>query len=456
MKKAGGPILAVVGRTNVGKSTLFNALAGRRLAIVEDTPGVTRDRSYVQVNISGITMTLVDTGGLVGEEGSDFQSSVREQAELAIAEADIILGVLDGQAGLHPLDEEVVELLRRASKKVIWIVNKCEKPATVEAAVEFYGLGIEDYVCVSAAHNLGTHKIIDAVKEQLNLEELSSVEVAESVIRIGIVGKPNVGKSTLVNKLLGEERVIASTIAGTTRDSIDIQLKRDGQEFLIVDTAGLRKKARIKDGTVERFSNLRTLRALAQSDVAVLLIDASAGFPTEQDAKIAGLIHERGIPLLIVVNKWDAVEKDHKSAREYTLEVRDVFKFARYAPVIFVSALTGKRCPSILKKAKELYEISQTRISTAEVNKIFERAFATKPPPVYRGEPIKLFFSTQVGVAPPSFVLFLNHPKKLPISYIRYLKNTLRKQYPFEGSEIKLSMRKRTSKANRLEAVAEG
>ncbi|MDC0358717.1 ribosome biogenesis GTPase Der [Oligoflexia bacterium] len=452
------PLIAVVGRTNVGKSTLLTAIAGRRIAIVKDTPGVTRDRSYAHITKYEFPFTLVDTGGLVGEEDCLFHSHVSEQARLAIAEADLVLAVFDGLTGLHPQDKEVVSLLRRAKKKVLWVINKCEKPSTAENAVEFYNLGLEEYRCVSSAHNIGVHALVKDIRN--NVEALVDDDTEEceqtddASIRVAVLGRPNVGKSTFVNKVLGQERVIASEHSGTTRDSIDITLQRDGVQFTLVDTAGLRKKAQIKDQSVERFGNLRALRSLAQCNVAVLLLDASQGPPSEQDTKIAGLIHDRGIPFMFVVNKWDIVEKDHRSAKAYKDEIKDIFKFARYAPILFVSALTGRRCPSVLTKAAALYNISQTRIQTADINKLLERAFTKKPPPVYRGEPIKFYFCTQIAVAPPTIVIFANHPQKLPVSYQRYIINSIRKEFPFEGSNIKLIFKKKTATQARLQAAA--
>ncbi len=447
-----GPLIAIIGRTNVGKSTLFNAIAGQRLAIVEDQPGVTRDRAYTHVTRHGFPFTLVDTGGLVGEETSEFRRSVRQQTELAISEADLILALFDGLHPLHPGDYEVVELLRKVKKKVLWVANKCEKPNTVAMSAEFYSLGIENLHCISAAHNLGIPELIEEMRSVLEQESslISQVNLKEGQIRVALVGRPNVGKSTFVNKILGEERVISSEIPGTTRDSIDIELKRDGQEFVLVDTAGLRKRAKIDDSSIERFSALRTLRALAQSDVAVLLLDGTLEHPSEQDVKIAGLIHDRGLPFIIVVNKWDLVEKDHKTSRAYTEKVREAMKFCRYAPVLFVSALTGRRCPSVLTKAREVHANSQLRIQTGDLNRLLDAAFKRRQAPVYRGEPIKLYFATQVGVTPPTIVLFVNHPRELPFSYQRYLKNSIRKHYAFEGSALKLVFRKKSDKEDRL------
>ena len=448
------PIIAIVGRTNVGKSTLFNLLVGGRRSIVEDTPGVTRDRNYAFINRFEFPFRLIDTGGLVGEEGSGYSDAVRAQAELAIQEADVVITLFDGLHGVHPLDSEVVDTLRRSGKPVIWVVNKCEKPASELVATELYALGIEDVLCISAAHNKNTQELIGRVKKICEKEGAMPRDAnPDEGIKVALLGKPNVGKSTFLNTLLGEERLITSNEAGTTRDNIDIPIKRDGQQYLFVDTAGLRKKAKVKDHSVERFSTLRTMRSLARCNVAVLMLDATSGPPNEQDSKIAGQIHERGKGLVIVVNKWDAVEKDHKSAKEYEDSVRHEFKFARYAPVIFTSALTGKRCPSVFSKVKEVYESCNLRIQTAELNRILNTAFVRRPPPVHRGEPVKLFFATQIEVAPPTMVLFTNNTGKVNFSYQRYLKNSLRKAYPFTGTDIKLVIRKRTEHAERMKAA---
>lgn len=448
MSAQGMPRVAIVGRTNVGKSSLFNAIVGRRLTIVKDTPGVTRDRFETVVNRHGAPFILVDTGGLVGEEGEDLYDSVYAQTRLAIDQSSIIIALFDGLTGLHPHDADVVALLRGVNKPVIWVINKCEKPSTATEAAEFYSLGIESFHPISAAHNQGVVELISMIKDAVKVAENEaqsdeSTEKTDSrTINIAIVGKPNVGKSTLVNRLYGEPRLITSPIPGTTRDSICLSLYHQGQEFVIADTAGLRKKARVDDQSVERFSNLRSLKSLAQCDTAVLLLDATQGAPNEQDGKIAGLIHDRGIPFIIVINKWDAVEKDHRTAQLYRKAVAETFKFARYAPILLVSALTGRGCARILPKLKEVYDTSRARLQTSKVNDLFETAFTRKPPPVYRGDPVKLYFATQVAVAPPTFVLFVNNPKKLHFSYQRYLKNCLRKEYPFEGSNIKLLIRK--------------
>jgi GTP-binding protein len=476
------PTVCIVGRTNVGKSTLFNALAGRRKAVVKDQPGVTRDRYYEVVTRFDFPFTLIDTGALVGEENIALHQSVRAQSELAIKQSDVVIVVFDGLHGLHPLDSEVVDLIRQIGKPAIYVANKCEKPSAALTSTELYGLGIEQIIPISAAHRRGIRDLMAKLAELVAPPELSLANSTEqdgelvpgelseehgvpaesgaadganalnedphAPINIAIIGKPNVGKSTFVNALLGEERMIVSPIAGTTRDSIKSSLVRNGRTFEIVDTAGLRKKAGVQDNSVERFSNIRTLRSLAQSDVAVFLLDAAEGIPTEQDARIVGLAHEKGKSLVIVVNKWDLIEKDPKIAEAYRRAIRSVFKFAAYAPVVFVSALTGLRCLSVLDSVVEVYRAAGRRLSTGEVNRLFQEAFTQKPPPVYRGVPIKLLYATQVATKPPTFAVFVNHPDRLRFNYERYLKNTVRKAYEFPGNDVRILFRRRSGITN--------
>jgi GTP-binding protein len=393
----------------------------------------------------------------VGDDDIEMQDVVREQSEMAIDEADLILGIFDGVYGVHEDDSIVTDVLRKSNKPVLWVVNKCEKPATEVQASEFYALGMEDISCISAAHYLGVQELVKRMMEWISSHNQGVVSLPErdgETINVAIIGRPNVGKSTLLNRLTGESRLVTSPISGTTRDSIDIEMTRNGQRYVITDTAGLRKKARIEDGTVERYSNLRTLRSLVKSDVAVLLIDATTGIPTEQDTKLAGLIHERGRGFVIVINKWDAIEKDHTTVKEYELAVRSTFKFAPYAPILFISALTGRRCPSIFDAAKAVVESSRERIQTSQLNKTIRAAFQKRPPPVYRGEPIKFYFATQISVAPPTLVLVVNYPRRINFSYERYVRNRIREEFPFEGSDIRIIWRKRSDK-NDPEARAE-
>jgi len=444
------PIVAIVGRTNVGKSTLFNALYGRRKAIVEDIAHVTRDRNYALVRHSGFSFILVDTGGLVGEEGEEapeISQSVRAQAEIAIAESDLVLALFDGLTGPLPLDREVVDILRRCGKEILWVVNKCEKPLNKVLATEFYSLGINELHFISAAHRRGLEELVKAVGTMLKSGSAADVAAEEvyDVIKVAIIGKPNVGKSSLVNRILGMERIICSPDPGTTRDSIDTLLTREGQKFLLIDTAGLRKKARVEAHSLERLSNLRTMRVLARCDVAVLMLDATQGEPAEQDKKIADLLNSRGKSLIIVVNKWDAVpDKDHRTVKEFEERIFAKLNFVRYAPLLFISARTGRRCPAVLSTAKEVFEAARQCVQTSDLNKVLGQAFERNPPPVYRGEPVKLFFAKQIGVAPPRIVLFLNRPDKLGDPYQRYLKRVLRDKYSFKGVDIKLELRKRS------------
>lgn len=498
------PTVCIVGRTNVGKSTLFNAIVGRRMAVVKDQAGVTRDRYYELVTRHDFPFTLIDTGALVGEEDLVLHEAVRQQTALAMQQSDLIIVVFDGLHGLHPLDSEVVDLVRQMEKPTIYVANKCEKPSAAMTATELYGLGLDEIIPLSAAHRRGLRDLLGKMEElvgssglrseladgkdaayqenedeggatPVRFEDEESEELDENAIpdmnadepalpgldedpdravNIAIIGKPNVGKSTFVNRLLGEDRLITSPIAGTTRDSITCELTRNGQKFQIVDTAGLRKKAGVKDNTVERFSNIRTLRSLAQSDVAVFLLDASEGIPTEQDARIVGLAHEKGKSLVIVVNKWDLIEKDPRIAEEYRHAIRMTFKFAAYAPVIFVSALTGLRCLSVFDEVKMVYAAARVRLTTGQVNKLFTDAFNSKPPPVYRGIPIKLLYATQVAANPPTFAVFVNHPERLRFNYERYLKNTVRRHYPFPGSDVRILFRRRSRITNQRRRVA--
>ena len=438
------PKVAIIGRTNVGKSTLFNQIVGRKLAIVEDAPGVTRDRAYAMVNSQGFTFNLIDTGGLLGDTKDEFQDEITKQAQIAISQADIILVLFDGKVGVHPLDREIVKSLYGIKKPIIYLVNKCEKQDDQYGANDFYKLGIEKFFCISAAHNVGVREVVAEIKTYFDKKILENENIVDDSIRVAIVGKPNAGKSTLINLLCGENRVITSDISGTTRDSIEVNVKVNGQDYILVDTAGLRKKAKVKDDTIEEYGTIRSIEALSNADVAILLLDASLDkVATEQDQKIAGLIHDRGIPFIIAANKWDLVEKDHKTVKEFERNIYDIFKFARFAQIIYISAKDGKRCSKLLPKAKEVYENARHRITTAALNKVINTAFEKRPPTPYRGQVIKVYFSTQIQVAPPTFVVFVNHPKSLHFSYLRYLKNEIRNEFAFEGSNIKVIVRKR-------------
>lgn len=562
------PILAIVGRPNVGKSTFFNRVLGKRQAVVEDVPGVTRDRNYALIEGFQFPFYLVDTGGFERASGDELQMLVSEQAVLAAEEADIVLAMFDGQAGRHPGDEDVVALLRKQKKPVQFVVNKCDGKEQEVLAADFYSMGIDNLGHVSSLHGRGVRRFVDEtlqrlpnhqalldsaearhkleeeaakdaraaeaeaeyqanaaakaakiearklrssaavstsgnlalVSEESNSEELPEDEVvtpnfaevfvpehsgdsAEDYIRdnrvlsleeslskehpeqdvraesevseeedepelllesikVALIGRPNVGKSTLLNTLTGEQRAITSSVAGTTRDSLDLPITRDGQDYLLVDTAGLRRKARIGD-RIEQYSTMRSLRAISSCDVAVVLLDAEQG-PTEQDAKIVGLAHEQGRGLVIVVNKWDLLEKDHRSVKEFKDKIQQTFKFSPYAPVLFVSALSGKRCPKVIETVRRVAYARAQKVSTVRLNKVLESAMRRRTPPVVRGRPVKLFYATQVETAPPRIVLFFNYPQSVHFSYLRFLKNSIREAFGFEGTDIKLVCRKRS------------
>ena len=530
------PIIAIVGRPNVGKSTMFNRVLKEKRAVVEDIPGVTRDRNYALVTHYEFPFHLVDTGGFDADANDELSHHIREQALLAAQEADIVVVLFDAKAGLHPGDREVVSLLRQYNKPVFYFVNKCDGVEHEYLVSEFYSLGVDEVYPVSALHGyrvtellsmlLGSldrydalcaaaeaqkrreeeiaaqvrQAIIEAEKaanDEDELQELVSVEVPvedtnadpqfapvyvpgessqspddyiksyrvrslgnilveetpeeefESIsevepipcIRIALVGRPNAGKSTLLNTLVGEQRAITSDIAGTTRDSLELTVTRDSQEYTLIDTAGLRKKARVSD-TVERYSTMRSLRAITDCDVAVVMIDAVRG-PSEQDAKIVGLAHQEGKGIVIAVNKWDLIEKNHKSVQEFKEKIRDAFRFSPYAPLIFISALSGKRCPKVIETVREVAYSRAQMVPTHRLNKVLQRAMQKNSPPVARGRRIRLYYATQVASCPPRFLLFFNYPESVHFSYLRYLKNAIRGVWPFEGSDLKIVCKKR-------------
>ena len=545
------PNIAIVGRPNVGKSTLFNRVLGQRKAIVEDFPGVTRDRLYALVERFSIPFLLVDTGGITDEPENEIEREVVSQTLLAAEEADIVLCLFDGASGYHDADRAVVDMLRRRDKPVVYAVNKCDGAEQYGRVVDFYQLGVNELHDISALHGRKVDTLIEEVlktlpdyeaartavkaREQrirqaqeeaeriaqqfddiedevledeeefepyvpdedeeekiprfapvylpdeegdseteydrehgtlaldeskpsmvrtssggwrdaldLHGEEESEEDALPALecIRVSVVGRPNVGKSTLLNTLVGERRAITSPIAGTTRDSLDVELKREGQRFVIVDTAGLRKKGKIEENSIERFSALRSLGALSACDVAVVVLDASEGL-TDQDEKIAGLAHEQGKGLVIAVNKWDLVEKDHKTVHAFTKRIRESLKFAPYAPIVFLSALSGRRCPKVLDEVKKVALERTKRVSTRRLNQTLENAIKRKALPIYRGRPLKLYYAVQVDACPPRFALFFNYPKEVHFSYFRYLKNSIRDEFGFDGTDVKLMARKR-------------
>lgn len=433
------PMVAIVGRTNVGKSTLFNRIARERIAIVDDQPGVTRDRIYCEVEWLTRKFILVDTGGI--ETGEDtITRQIRAQAQMAIDEADVIIFVVDGREGLTAADEEIAMQLRKTSKKVILCVNKVEDFSESTAiAAEFWALGLGEPLPVSAEHGRGIGDLLDQVIS--GFPEGRSLEESDA-IKIAVAGRPNVGKSTLINQFVGEERVIVSDIPGTTRDAVDTSFTYNGQEFVLIDTAGMRRKTKIDTG-VEHYSVLRALRAVDRSDVVFLMLDAREGV-TEQDQRIAGYVHENGKGCAVVVNKWDLVEKDTNTMREYEEEIRDRLQFLPYAPVEFVSALTGKRVHRLLDLAVSIAQQRSMRIPTGRLNEIIQDAVAMHQPPSDKGVRLKIFYAAQVQVNPPVFVIHVNHSQLMHFSYLRYLENCLRAEYGFQGTPIILRVKERT------------
>lgn len=438
------PIVAVVGRPNVGKSTLFNVLAGERISIVKDTPGVTRDRIYADCTWLNHAFTLVDTGGIEPDSKDIILSQMREQAQIAIDTADVIIFMTDVRQGLVDADSKVADMLRRSGKPVVLAVNKVDAYQKMMPDVyEFYNLGIGDPVAISAASRLGIGDLLDEVAA--HFAPGSDTETEDDRPRIAIVGKPNVGKSSIINKLLGENRVIVSDIAGTTRDAIDTVIKRNGKDYIFIDTAGLRRKNKIKE-ELERYSIIRTVSAVERADVVVLVIDALEGV-TDQDTKIAGIAHERGKGILIAVNKWDAVPgKDNKSVNRFTARIREMLSFMPYAEILFISAETGQRLPKLFDYIDVILENQSQRVATGVLNEIMTEAVALQQPPSDKGKRLKLFYMTQVAVKPPTFVVFVNDKELMHFSYTRYLENQIRNAFGFRGTSLKFLIRERTEK----------
>ena len=436
-------IVAIVGRPNVGKSTLFNMLAGERLAIVKDTPGVTRDRIYADVEWLNHCFTIVDTGGIEPKSEDIIMRSMREQAEIAIETADVIIFVTDVRDGVTASDMLVADLLRRSKKPIVLAVNKADSFEKFENYVyEFYNLGIGDPMPISAANRLGIGDMLEKVVAEF--PEDTAEEEPEDIPRIAVIGKPNTGKSSLINKLLGTDRLIVSNIAGTTRDAIDTKIKRNGREYIFIDTAGLRRKSKIKD-EIERFSIIRTVAAVERCDIAVLLIDAEEGV-TDQDTKIAGIAHERGKGMIIVVNKWDLIAKDTNTMNKMKKEICNKLAYMPYAEMLFVSALTGQRLPKLFDTIDMVEQFSCMRVQTGVLNEILTDAVAENEPPNDKGKRLKLFYMTQVSVKPPTFVLFVNSKELAHFSYIRYIENKLREAFLFTGTPIKIILRERKEK----------
>ena len=434
------PIVSIVGRPNVGKSTLFNALAGENISIVKDTPGVTRDRIYADVEWLNHTFTLIDTGGIEPDSNDIILSQMREQAQIAIDTADVILFMVDVKQGLVDSDSKVADMLRRSHKPVVLTVNKVDHHEKFLADVyEFYNLGIGDPFPISSVNKQGLGDLLDQVISLF--PESATEEEEDDRPKIAVVGKPNVGKSSIINKLLGENRVIVSNIAGTTRDAIDTEVKWDGKEYVFIDTAGLRRKNKIKE-ELERYSIIRTVTAVERADVVVVVIDATEGV-TEQDAKIAGIAHDRGKGILVVVNKWDAIEKDDKTIYKYTNKVKEVLSFMPYAEIMFVSAETGQRLPKLFEKIDMIIENQTMRIATGVLNEIMSEAIALQQPPSDKGKRLKLYYITQVAVKPPTFVIFVNDKELMHFSYTRYLENKIRDTFGFKGTSLKFIIRER-------------
>lgn len=437
------PIVAIVGRPNVGKSTLFNMMAGERIAIVKDTPGVTRDRIYADVSWLKYNFTIMDTGGIEPETKNQMLQNMREQAEMAIEMADVVMFVVDVKQGLVDADYKVADMLRKADKKVVLVVNKVDSFEKMMPDVyEFYNLGIGEPHPVSSIGKLGIGEMLDEVTA-LFPNDLEEEE--DERPRVAIVGKPNVGKSSIINKLLGENRVIVSDVAGTTRDAIDTTVTWEDKEYVFIDTAGLRRKNKIKE-EIERYSILRTVSAVERADVVVLVIDATEGV-TEQDAKIAGIAHDRGRGMIIAVNKWDAVEKDNHSVKEYTNKIRNVLSFMPYAEILFISAKTGQRLPKLFDILEVVIQNHQLRIATGVLNDILTEAVAMQQPPSDKGRRLKIYYMTQVGIKPPSFVLFVNDKRLMHFSYTRYLENKIREAFGFGGTSLKFFIRERKEKS---------
>lgn len=437
------PIVAIVGRPNVGKSTLFNVLAGEKISIVQDTPGVTRDRIYADINWLDYNFTLIDTGGIEPESDNIILKSMREQAEIAIETADVILFMTDVRQGMVDDDAKVADMLRRSKKPIVLVVNKVDSfEKFMPDVYEFYNLGLGDPHPISGSSRLGIGDMLDEVVSHFN--ESAKDDTEDERPRIAIIGKPNVGKSSIINKLLGEDRLIVSDIAGTTRDAVDTEIVRNGREYVFIDTAGLRRKSKIKED-IERYSIIRTVSAVERCNVAVLVIDATEGI-TDQDAKIAGIAHDRGKGMIIAVNKWDAIEKNDKTIYKFTEEIRNKLSYMPYAELLFISAQTGQRLPKLFETIDAVIENHSLRIATGVLNEIMSEAVAMQQPPSDKGKRLKLYYITQVSVKPPTFVIFVNDKELMHFSYTRYIENRIRESFGFRGTPLKFIIRERKEK----------
>ena len=434
------PIVAIVGRPNVGKSTLFNQIGKRRVSIVDDMPGVTRDRIYMDAEWLNHTFTMIDTGGIEFEDDDHILKSMRQQALVAMEEADVIVFVVDGRAGLTTADEEVGRMLRNTKKPVILAVNKIDSPQLEAGVYEFYSLGLGEPLGIAASNSLGLGDLLDAVVAAF--PENDGEDKEEDEISIAVIGRPNVGKSSIVNALIGENRVIVSNVPGTTGDAIDTHFVSDNIKFMLIDTAGMRRKGKI-DEAIERYSVMRSLRAVDRADVVLMVINAEEGI-TEQDKKIAGYAHESGKGVIIVVNKWDVFpDKDDKSTLRFTEDLRDEIGFLQYAPVLYTSALTGQRIHRITELVKYVADQQSMRIQTSVLHELIRDAVSVNPPPSHRGKQLKIFFMTQADIQPPKFIIFVNDPELMHFSYLRFLENRLRESFGFEGTPLKLIVRGR-------------
>ena len=440
MKKGKKPTVAVVGRPNVGKSTLFNVLAGERISIVKDTPGITRDRIYADVTWLDTSFTLIDTGGIEPDSKDIILSQMREQAQIAIDTADVILFMTDVKQGLVDADAKVADMLRRSQKPVILVVNKVDNYDKYIADVyEFYNLGIGDPHPVSSINKLGMGDMLDEVVSYF--DKSGEEEEEDDRIRVAIIGKPNVGKSSIINRLIGENRLIVSNIAGTTRDAVDTEVKYNGKEYVFIDTAGLRRKNKIKE-ELEKYMIIRAVSAVERADIAVLVIDAVEGV-TEQDAKIAGIAHERGKAVIVAVNKWDAIEKNNHTMKKFTGRVREVLSFMPYAEILYISAMTGQRFTKLYETIDIVNENHSMRIATGVLNEIMAEAVALQQPPSDKGKRLRLYYITQVSVKPPTFVIFVNDKELMHFSYTRYIENQIREAFGFRGTPLKFFIRER-------------
>ena len=439
----GKPTVAIVGRPNVGKSQLFNRLAGKRLSIVEDTPGVTRDRLYAESEWRGRAFNIIDTGGIEPSNDSEILKFMRFQAETAIHHADVIIFITDLRTGVTASDLDVAAMLQRSGKPIVLAVNKCDKPGAPEPEFyEFYNLGLGEPYGISALHGYGTGDLLDAVYD--HFPDGEDGEPEEGRIRVALIGKPNVGKSSILNRILGEERVIVSDVAGTTRDSVDADVDNAHGKYTFIDTAGIRRKSKVSE-KIEKFSVMRSLMAVERADVCVIMIDATEGV-TEQDTKVAGEAHNSGKGCIIVVNKWDLVEKDGDTMKEYTLRVREGLAYMPYAPVLFVSAATGQRVDKLFDMIGEVYEQNNKRIPTGQLNSILAEATARVQPPTDKGRRLKIYYMTQAGVCPPTFVFFCNDARLFHFSYQRYLENQIREVFGLTGTPVRIVVRQRGDK----------